>query len=84
MINWLKNLLSKEIFSTDKLSFSFVSSYFSQVWFNDDMFKEEFCFFKGYAIPKASVIDEFREAILQLPNMDSPEVFGLHTNADIT
>ena len=48
------------------------------------MFKEEFCFFKGYKIPKVNNIDEFKEAINFLPAMDTPEVFGLHANADIT
>ena len=55
-----------------------------QVWFADEMFKEEFCFFKGYNIPKVSKIEEFREAINTLPAMDTPQVFGLHPNADIT
>jgi len=54
------------------------------VWFSDDMFKEEFNFFKGYNIPKVNSIDEFRECIGALPAMDTPEVFGLHANADIT
>lgn len=48
------------------------------------MFKEEFNFFKGYNIPKVNSIDEFKEAIAKLPAMDTPEVFGLHANADIT
>lgn len=48
------------------------------------MFLEEFNFYKGYLIPKVILIDHFREAIQDLPPMDTPEVFGLHANADIT
>lgn len=54
------------------------------MWFSDDMFKEKFNFFKGYNIPKVNGIREFKEAIAKLPAMDTPEVFGLHANADIT
>jgi len=57
---------------------------YARVWFCDEMFKDEFCFFKGYKIPKVNNIDEFKESINMLPNMDTPEVFGLHANADIT
>ena len=48
------------------------------------MFKEKFNFYKGYDIPKANSVDDFRDAISKLPAMDTPEVFGLHANADIT
>lgn len=57
---------------------------YAKVWFTDDMFKDDFCFFKGYNIPKVNNIDEFREYIISLPAMDTPQVFGLHPNADIT
>ena len=37
-----------------------------------------------YCIPDAADIDSFRTAIEELPPQDHPELFGLHSNADIT
>ena len=54
------------------------------MWFGDHMFQTDFNFYKGYVIPNVKSIDQFREAIQDLPPMDTPEVFGLHANADIT
>jgi dynein heavy chain len=48
------------------------------------MFGEKFEFAKGYKIPKGKVLADFKTAIEQLPLNDSPEAFGLHSNADIT
>ena len=48
------------------------------------MFAEMFNFYKGYSIPNCKTIDRCREFIDQLPLVDTPEVFGLHPNADIT
>ena len=48
------------------------------------MFNESFAFYKGYGIPQCKGLDQFKEAIEQLPLVDTPEVFGLHPNADIT
>ena len=55
-----------------------------QVWFGEHMFAETFSFYKGYSIPQCRNLEQFREAIDLLPLVDSPEVFGLHPNADIT
>jgi dynein heavy chain len=59
-------------------------------WFGDSMFTNEFNFFKSSAIcynmPKnneAKTPGAILDFIGQLPNSDSPEVFGLHSNADI-
>ena len=57
---------------------------FCKVWFGEPMFTEKFNFYKGYIIPKCSKINDFMEYIEGLPNYDTPEVFGLHPNADIT
>lgn len=48
------------------------------------MFQNDFNFYKGYVIPNVKTIGLFREAIKDLPPTDTPEVFGLHANADIT
>lgn len=55
-----------------------------QVWFGDHMFLDKFAFYKGYSIPQCKTIEQYKEAIDQLPLVDTPEVFGLHPNADIT
>ena len=57
---------------------------FLQVWFGEHMFSDDFCFYTGYKIPKCRGLDQFFEAIQALPSVDTPQVFGLHPNADIT
>ncbi|KAK7114139.1 dynein axonemal heavy chain 5-like isoform X2 [Littorina saxatilis] len=57
---------------------------FCRVWFGENMFQPNFCFYKGYIIPKCAKIAEWNEYINSLPSADTPEVFGLHANADIT
>jgi len=49
------------------------------------MFQDSFQFYVGYQIPgKLKKIEEVRNFINAIPNIDSPEAFGLHPNADIT
>ncbi|XP_044166327.1 dynein axonemal heavy chain 8-like [Acropora millepora] len=55
-----------------------------QVWFSESMFQQSFNFYKGYSIPKGTSVPQFMDYIDTLPLVDSPEVFGLHPNADIT
>ncbi|KNE55648.1 hypothetical protein AMAG_01535 [Allomyces macrogynus ATCC 38327] len=57
---------------------------YGKVWFGDHMFLPEFQFYKGYTIPQLKTIEEYRSSIESLPLVDSPEVFGLHPNADIS
>ncbi|XP_041923315.1 LOW QUALITY PROTEIN: dynein heavy chain 5, axonemal-like [Alosa sapidissima] len=57
---------------------------FARIWFSDNMFGDRFCFYKGYTIPKAKTVQDCLSHIDALPLVDSPEVFGLHPNADIT
>lgn len=48
------------------------------------MFADSFNFYTGYSIPKCKTLDQFMEFIQHLPSSDTPQVFGLHPNADIT
>jgi len=38
----------------------------------------------SYRIPDSTDVDTFRAAIEGLPGQESPEVYGLHPNADLT
>ncbi|XP_068255611.1 dynein axonemal heavy chain 8 [Nyctibius grandis] len=57
---------------------------FARVWFNEKIFDSTFCFYTGYKIPVCETLEQYFEYIQSLPAMDSPKVFGLHPNADIT
>lgn len=57
---------------------------FAKVWFSESMFQQSFNFYKGYTIPKCTSVPQYMDYIDTLPLVDSPEVFGLHPNADIT
>ena len=47
------------------------------------MFKSTFKFYKGYGIAMYRTIKEYLDGIDMLPLVDTPEIFGLHPNADI-
>ncbi|XP_041805872.1 dynein heavy chain 8, axonemal-like [Chelmon rostratus] len=57
---------------------------FARVWFSKKMFDPSFCFYTGYKIPVCKTVEEYMENIQSLPTVDSPQVLGLHPNADIT
>uniref|UniRef100_A0A8C4U7Q9 Dynein axonemal heavy chain 5 n=1 Tax=Falco tinnunculus TaxID=100819 RepID=A0A8C4U7Q9_FALTI len=68
---------------TDDLDKALLNTY-ARVWFGEHMFSEKFCFYKDYVIPKGKTVEDYLQYIEQLPVIDTPEVFGLHPNADIT
>jgi dynein heavy chain len=57
---------------------------FCKVWFHEEMFQPSFTFYKSYIIPRCTKQHEYLEYISGLPTYDTPEVFGLHPNADIS
>ncbi|XP_015833540.2 dynein axonemal heavy chain 5 isoform X3 [Tribolium castaneum] len=57
---------------------------FTQVWFCDVLLRPGFEFYKGYKVPQTRNLQGYVDYINSLPATDSPEVFGLHSNADIT
>ncbi|XP_047526251.1 dynein axonemal heavy chain 8 [Pieris napi] len=57
---------------------------FTRVWFADQLFDEDFQFYKSYGIMKFKNIPEYLEEIDKMKTVDPPQAYGLHTNADIT
>ncbi len=57
---------------------------FTSTYFCPDLLHGHFEYFKGYKAPMTRNFIVVNEIINELPNVDSPEVFGLHSNADIT
>jgi len=67
---------------------------FCKVWFREEMFLPGFQFFtpvgnncdagKPYTIPQCKTVQQYLDFIEKLPPVDSPEVFGMHPNANIT
>ncbi|CAF0945608.1 unnamed protein product [Adineta steineri] len=57
---------------------------YTRVWFLDNMFTDKFEFAPNYKIPRCKTIQEFRAHVETMSLFDSPNVFGLHPNADIT
>ena len=48
------------------------------------MFDSSYIYYKGYSIPVFKTVKEYLDYIDSLPLNDTPEIFGLHPNADIT
>jgi len=73
---------------TDDLDRELFNTYVAK-WFTDDVFKAGFTFNSyqsdfNYRIPEGVELITYKEYIEQLPVVDSPLIFGLHTNADLT
>ena len=47
------------------------------------MFSSRLSVMDTYYIPKDGALSTYKEYISMLPNVDNPEVFGQHPNADI-
>ena len=50
---------------------------------NYELYRDEKSGF-SYTIPDGNEIEGFRKGIEELPATETPEIFGLHSNADIT
>jgi dynein heavy chain len=57
---------------------------FTTSWFCEALLHGHFEFHKGYKAPCTRNLIVIMDVINNLPIRDSPEVFGLHPNADIT
>ena len=57
---------------------------FTNVWFSENLLQPGFKFYEGYPLPDYKTIDEYMDHIINMPLQDIPEVFGLHSNADIS
>lgn len=55
-----------------------------KVWFCDVLLRPGFEFYKNYKVPQTRNLHGYVDYINSLPATDTPEVFGLHANADIT
>ena len=60
---------------------------FTQLWFSERLFQPGFEFYRDYGLPSppnVRTIATYLDHVAQLPAQDSPEVLGLHANADVT
>jgi dynein heavy chain len=56
---------------------------YGNLWLNDDIAKPGFTFHAGYRVPDCRTLADLRASVDELPHGDSPEIFGMHGNADI-
>lgn len=57
---------------------------FCRVWFNDDVFKDDFNFYIGYKVLRFKNVTDYLSYIDGFAPTDPPQAYGLHSNADIT
>eukprot|EP00743_Colponemidia_sp_Colp-15_P005816 GILK01006251.1.p1 GENE.GILK01006251.1~~GILK01006251.1.p1 ORF type:complete len:1675 (+),score=351.95 GILK01006251.1:567-5027(+) len=68
---------------TDDFDRQLMTTY-GQVWMDNHLFTPEYNFYPGYSVPDKARIEDYRSYIEALPLVDTPEIMGLHPNADIT
>lgn len=73
---------------TDDLDRELFNTYTTK-WFCEKIWQSDFAFNSyvsdyNYKIPDGLDIAQFKEAIDTIPSVDSPLIFGLHNNADLT
>ncbi|XP_037075964.1 dynein heavy chain 5, axonemal-like [Pollicipes pollicipes] len=57
---------------------------FTHVWFSERLVRPNFAFYQDYRVPSGRGLHQYQEYIAGLPDSDTPQLFGLHANADIT
>ena len=57
---------------------------FTSTWFCEGLLHGHFELYKGYKAVSSRSLPIVNESINSLPATDTPQVFGLHSNADIT
>jgi dynein heavy chain len=62
---------------------------FGNVWLDPSIMRDDFLFFPTsgnfqYKIPNVDSIEGYKKFISEFPGHDSPDIFGLHSNADLT
>jgi len=57
---------------------------FTELWFTNKLFSEQFCFYEGYNVLVFNKLSEYLSAIDEMPLKDPPQACGLHPNTDIT
>ena len=57
---------------------------FTHVWFSERLVRPNFAFYEEYRVPPGRTLPQYQEYIGGLPDADTPQLFGLHANADIT
>lgn len=57
---------------------------YAEKYFNSSVLTRNYQLYPGYCVPDTTEIQVFRSEIEKLPATESPEIFGLHPNADLT
>ncbi|TPP64769.1 Dynein heavy chain 5 axonemal [Fasciola gigantica] len=57
---------------------------YCQSWFHEGLFSPDFRFATGFPVPQFTKLSEILTWINELPNTDTPNIFGLHENANIS